>query len=90
MQQLESAFVTAFQDGADQADELCEEHRAWVAAMWGRECSHEAYSGLADMYLNTPDFVARYEALAPKFSEWLPNVMKAYSKRNGGLKSQLA
>ena len=81
LKELEMALVEAFRSGADAADALCEEHREWVATMWGKECSKEAYSGLADMYLSHPDFVARYEALAPKFSEWLPKVMKRYAGR---------
>ncbi len=82
LKELEGALVDAFQAGADAADALCDEHRAWVASMWGRECSKLAYAGLADMYLSHPDFVVRYEALAPKFSEWLPRVMKGYAGRD--------
>ena len=81
LQELETALVEAFQAGADAADELCAEHRDWVAHMWGKDCSKAAYAGLADMYLAHPDFVARYEALAPQFSQWLPKVMKAYAAR---------
>ena len=81
LKELEAALVEAFQAGAEAADALCDEHRKWVASMWGKECSKEAYAGLADMYLSHPDFVARYEALAPKFSEWLPSVMKGYAGR---------
>ena len=81
LKELEAGLVDAFLKGAETADELCELHRDWVATMWGKECSPEAYAGLADMYLAHPDFVARYEALAPKFSQWLPDVMKAYAGR---------
>ena len=81
LKELESALVEAFEAGAGSADEICAEHRNWVAAMWGKDCSKESYAGLADMYLSHPDFVARYEALAPKFSERLPNVMKGYAGR---------
>ena len=81
LKELEGALVEAFEAGADAADALCEKHRAWVASMWGQECTKEAYSGLADMYLSHPDFVARNEALAPQFSQWLPNVMKVYAGR---------
>ena len=82
LKDLEAALVEAFQSGADAADDLCEAHRAWVAAMWGKECSKQAYAGLADMYLSHPDFVARYEALAPRFSQWLPKAMKAYAAQS--------
>ena len=81
LKDIETALVDAFEAGADTADNLCEDHRAWVASMWGKNCSKEAYAGLAEMYLSHPDFVARYEALAPKFSQWLPKVMKDYAAR---------
>lgn len=81
LKDLEAALVEAFQSGVDAVDEICEAHRAWVASMWGKDCSKEAYAGLADMYLSHPDFVARYEALAPQFSQWLPIAMKAYASK---------
>jgi len=81
LKDLEAALVDAFQSGLDTADDICEAHRAWVASMWGKECSKEAYAGLAEMYLSHPDFVARYEALAPQFSQWLPAAMKAYAAK---------
>ena len=71
--ELEGALVAAFESGEAQVDDLLSGHRDWVASMWGKECPPDAYAGLADMYLSHPDFVARYEALAPKFSQWLPD-----------------
>lgn len=79
LQTIEAALVAAFKAGETDVTSLLEEHRAWVASMWGQDCSKTAYAGLADMYLTHPDFVARYEALAPKFSQWLPAEMKAYA-----------
>ena len=60
---------------------VLERHRAWVATMWGRPCPREAYAGLGDLYLAHPDFRARYEALAPGFTEYLAAAMKAHSAR---------
>ncbi|MCG2582851.1 MerR family transcriptional regulator [Massilia sp. TS11] len=54
-------------------------HRAWVASMWRRPCPPEAYAGLADLYQATPDFVARYEQLAPGLSDYLSDAMKAHA-----------
>jgi DNA-binding transcriptional MerR regulator len=76
---IEGALVSAFESGATELTEVFDKHRAWVASMWGKPCPPEAYAGLADMYLSHPDFIARYEALAPKFSQWLPAQMKAYA-----------
>lgn len=79
--EIEGALVAAFECGLAEVDDLLDRHRAWVALMWGKDCPKDAYAGLADMYLAHPDFVARYEALAPKFSQWLPMVMKDYAAR---------
>ncbi|MCD7059938.1 MerR family transcriptional regulator [Pelagibacterium xiamenense] len=73
---------TAPEGGAN--DALLERHRAWVSRMWDRPCPAEAYAGLADMYLAHPDFVARYEAIAEGFAEYLAKAMKAYAGRLDG------
>jgi len=78
---IETALVTAFETEVPDVFHLLDKHRTWVASMWGKPCPPEAYAGLADMYLSHPDFVARYEALAPKFSQWLPAKMKEYAAR---------
>ncbi len=80
---IEAQFVTAFQDGAKAGDRalvpIFDAHRALMARFWGDACDADAYVGLAEMYLAHPDFVARYERLAPRFSQWLPKAMKAYA-----------
>src|SRR5580692_4124408 len=74
LQEIEEALVGAMRHGIDPAaegvDALIRRHRAWVAAMWGRPCAAERYSGLADLYQSHPDFVARYECLAPGFAAY--------------------
>ena len=90
MEELKSAeqgLARAMRDGvpAEDAalDALLEKHRAWVGRMWGKPCGPEAYAGLADMYLSHPDFIARYETVAPGFSQFLPKAMKAWAARRG-------
>ena len=84
----ETSLVAEFQQGraADdgELDDILSKHRALMAELWGKPCPPEAYAGLADMYLSHPDFVARYERLAPRFSQWLPAAMKSYAGRNEG------
>lgn len=58
-------------------------HRDWVGVMWSRPCPPDAYAGLADLYLLHPDFRARYETLAPGFTEYLAAAMKAHATRVG-------
>jgi hypothetical protein len=57
-------------------------HRDWVGVMWNRPCLPDAYAGLADLYLSHPDFRARYEALAPGFTDYLAAAMKAHAARS--------
>ena len=83
LREIETQLVEAFAGGAQPGDnrlvEMLETHRAFMTRMWGQDCSAQAYAGLADMYLSHPDFVSRYERLAPQFSQWLPRAMKAYA-----------
>jgi DNA-binding transcriptional MerR regulator len=86
LQEIEAALADAMRHGVDPAaagvDALIGRHRTWVAAMWGRPCSAERYSGLAELYLSHPDFVARYERLAPGFAEYLASAMKLHAKNS--------
>jgi DNA-binding transcriptional MerR regulator len=69
--------------GSPSLDPLLQRHRAWVSAMWDKPCPPEAYAGLAELYLSHPDFIARYEAIAPGFAEYLSGSMKLYAHRLG-------
>jgi DNA-binding transcriptional MerR regulator len=83
--EVELAWADAMRNGvpADSRalDPLLRRHRTWVAAMWDRPCPPEAYSGLADLHLSHPDFVTRYEAIAPGFSDYHASSMKAFAAR---------
>jgi len=81
---IEGDLVDAFRRGMA-ADSLAlkpvlDRHREWVAYMWNRDCPPGAYTILADMYLGHPDFVARFDSLAPGFAAWLPAAMKVYAE----------
>jgi MerR family transcriptional regulator, thiopeptide resistance regulator len=82
---VEDALAGASRDGIDPSSAVIEgligRHRAWVARMWGGTCSPERYSGLADLYLSHPDFVARYERIEKGFAEYLATAMKAHARR---------
>jgi DNA-binding transcriptional MerR regulator len=63
---------------------LLERHRNWVQLGWGpKEATLQAYRGLAEIYISHPDFVARYEAIAPGFAEFLHHAMVAETRRLG-------
>jgi len=80
LKEIDDDLVAAFQDGRAEVATLFERHRAWVASMWGKPCPPDAYTGLAGLYASHPDFVARFEAMAPRFSGWLVAGMKAHAK----------
>jgi len=65
---------------ATSLDPLIERHRAWVGSAWGRECTAEAYAGLADIYEH-PDFRARYETIEKGFADYLTTAMRAWARR---------
>ena len=67
--------------GSETLEPLIARHRAWVAAMWGRDCPSNAYAGLADLYTSHPDFRARYETLQPGLTDYLAEAMKAHAAR---------
>jgi hypothetical protein len=81
-----SALAEAFQRGAAPDDTvndpLLERHHAWIASMWDKPCPPEAYAGLADLYLEHPDFRAKFDGDGGEgFTEWLNAAMKAYAAR---------
>lgn len=83
--EVELAWAEAMKKGvpaeSPALDPLLKRHRAWVATMWNKPCPPVAYGGLADLHLSHPDFVARYEAIAPGFSDYHAAAMKAYAAR---------
>jgi DNA-binding transcriptional MerR regulator len=83
LREVEHALASAMRNGLDPASDtvalLITRHRAWVAAMWGQPCSPKSYSGLADLYLEHPDFVARYERIEKGLTEYLTSAMKLHA-----------
>jgi MerR family transcriptional regulator, thiopeptide resistance regulator len=82
-QALAEAHRRGIPAGAPVLDPLLARHRAWVGEMWGAPCAPDAYTGLADLYLAHPDFVARYETIAEGFARFLSTSMKLYARRLG-------
>jgi len=83
LKDIETALAEAMKRRIDPAsyvvDRMIQRHRRWVASAWDKPCPPEAYSGLADLYLSHPDFVKRYETIAPGFAVWLTDAMKAHA-----------
>ncbi|MGZ3196291.1 MAG: MerR family transcriptional regulator [Croceibacterium sp.] len=80
------ALAKAFQNG-DAPDDaanfpLFARHHAWVAAMWDNACPPQAYAGMADLYLEHPDFRTKFDGDGGEgFTDWLTTGMKAYVAR---------
>ena len=53
----------------------------WIAKGWNREPTPEAFTGLGRLYLDNPEFTARYEAVAPGLTEYLAEAMRAFAER---------
>jgi len=85
LRDLETAWAEAMRNGVPPSsaalDPLLARFRDWVELMWNKPCPPDAFAGLADLHLSHPDFVARYETLAPGFSDYHAEAMKAYAGR---------
>jgi DNA-binding transcriptional MerR regulator len=57
--------------------EVAAGHYAWVCQFWTP--SAEAFAGLGDLYVDHPDFHARYDAVRPGLAEYVRDAMAAYA-----------
>lgn len=55
-------------------------HHAWVARTWPSPPTAEAFAGLGALYLEHPEFTARYEAVAPGLAEYLAEAMRSFAE----------
>lgn len=77
---LVEAYRRGVAPGAKALAPVLKRHNEWVAYMWGRPCPPQAYAGLALMYSDNPEFVARFDGMAAGFSLYLSNAIKAYAE----------
>jgi DNA-binding transcriptional MerR regulator len=79
--EVDNGIAMAMADGATPSDPrvqaLLASHYANVARFW--EPDAEAYAGLGDLYVESPDFRARYEAVRPGLAEFLRDAMAVYA-----------
>jgi DNA-binding transcriptional MerR regulator len=80
-----AALAAAFHAGTapdDPAnDPLLARHHAWIAALWDRACPPQAYAGLANLYVEHPDFRANLDRAGVGFTDWMVVAMRAYAAR---------
>lgn len=83
--EVEAEMGKALADGLPADSEavraLIRRHHAWVGRMWNRTPSREAYAGLGQMYVDHPDFHARYQAVQPGLAEYLAEAMRSFAER---------
>jgi hypothetical protein len=53
------------------------EHYRWVCQFWTPDA--EAFAGLGDLYVDHPDFRARYDAVRPGLAEFVRDAMAVYA-----------
>lgn len=81
---IEQAMGRALTDGlpVDSAAvrALMGRQHAWVSASWPQPPTAQAFAGLGAMYLEHPEFTARYEAIAPGLAEYMAEAMRSYAE----------
>ena len=78
---LGKALADGLPAGSEAVRALMRRHHAWVALMWNRKPSRDAYAGLGQLYVDHPDFHARYEAVQPGLAEYLAAAMRSFAER---------
>jgi DNA-binding transcriptional MerR regulator len=53
------------------------QHYTWVDQFWTPDA--EAFAGLGDLYVDHPDFKARYDAIRPGLAEYVRDAMAVYA-----------
>ncbi len=79
---VEVALTQLLQMGAGADDErvqaLIAQHYAVVAHFWTPDA--QTYAGLGQMYVDSPDFRARYDSYDPGLAEYMRDAMDAYAR----------
>jgi DNA-binding transcriptional MerR regulator len=81
---IEAALVEALTSGAPadsaRVQALMQRHHAWVASWWGVRPDKTRFEGLGRMYVDDPEFHARYEGIAPGLPEYLAEAMRVFAE----------
>ncbi|QCI66902.1 MerR family transcriptional regulator [Phreatobacter stygius] len=81
---LEAEIVTAMKAKLDAeaaaVQDIIGRHHAWVDRHWTAD--RASYAGLGRLYLDHPDFRARYEAQHPAMAQFLAKAMAHFAERS--------
>lgn len=69
---------------------IMQRHWNWVAKAWNRRPEPAAFAGLGQMYLDVPEFTARYEAVTPGLTEYLAEAMRVFARADAPLVGALS
>lgn len=74
-------YAALLDAGVDPADPRVQEvtagHYRWVCEFWTPDA--DAFAGLGDLYVDSPDFKARYDAVRPGLAEYVRDAMAVYA-----------
>lgn len=83
--EIETGFVRALDAGlpadSEAVGRIVSRLHAWVARAWQGPPDRAAFIGLAELYTESPDFRARYEARAEGLTEYMAQAMRAFAVR---------
>jgi DNA-binding transcriptional MerR regulator len=82
---IEAALARAMADGlpanSPETRDLIRRLHAWVGRGWNRSPGRKAFTGLAKIYQEHPDFRARYEGRAAGLTDYLVEAVGAFAER---------
>ena len=76
---LADAMIKDVKPGSEEVQVLIQRHYNWVNHFWTP--TKETYSGLAQMYLDHPDFRAFYNKYQPNLVEYIVDAMRIFIDR---------
>jgi len=84
--EIEQRLVALIEEGAAPDDprvyDVLDRHYATVSRFWTP--NRESYTGLGQLYVDSPDFKARYDAQHPRLAEFLRDSMAGYAQARLG------
>lgn len=82
---IEAGMAKALTDGlpidSGAVTALMRRQHAWIGKSWNRPAPAAAFAGLGQMYLDHPDFRARYEGRQPGLTEYMAEAMRSFAER---------
>lgn len=80
---MAKALAQGLPADSDAVAAIMRRHWVWIGKSWNREPTPEAFAGLGHLYLDNPEFIARYEAIAPGLTEYLAEAMRVFAEKRG-------